>query len=1427
MIVNQFAKKEVLIYKYQEAFSSATLKFDIYQQGNLSSLIVQQNQKSIQQQSSTTFPPLTSCNGQFQGQTLQFDIPASSIIDLRIYSSSPGSLQFGIDIQSINLTPQYCQDPLCSDCSSNSNSCTKCQDNATTVSGKCACNDQFYWDDNLKRCLQCDRKCKKCQFFSDNCTECLGDNRDISQKCACIQYFYENYDPTSNSFSCICRDSDNRIQLPNTQQCVCKSTQLQTGFFQLRDQQKCESCAQYCQVCDTYASKCSQCSHNRDPNNGCNCLCGFYKQNPTDESCIELPKKSRVQLNGQCKCKQGFYENNQPDCDECLQKCVTCVNKTSCQICQQGRDISNDCQCLSGYYEFTPAAPTCGKCDYQCSECATNANNCTKCRGDRINPPQCQCPIFKYDNNNEEKCQDCDITCQTCSGSSSTNCLTCMSDRIFNQEYKTCVCKEGLYHVFQDRKCGQCSQQCSTCVNSKFFCTSCKFSEDIPLNGNCYCDKNDSSKIRQQDGSCSKPQYLTFQIYSTIDQIKFENLIIIQFDDDLILNDQINLKLQQILHVRLTKIYRNLKQVSQQDVSDLIQEFNYEYDDRTGYRNLQQFNAQFIFDSITSNSVKFRVVSSESFSEIDVQVQLKNTEFAISKSQKRLSNANISKSWKLNLANQYNLNNDQTHTQQQLQTMESINNLTFFSIFQHLYFYFIIMPGFQIMAIIQILPIQLPPNLYNVCRMFNLLTFQVNLEWGQLNYNQQNEVYDQPISQQPEVDAIPQNFRRLGFSSNFFSNCLEIIVLIIIMITITFVLYLLYLHTQDKLSKLFQYKTYITKAFNLSHNVISYYIEATIFFLIIGFWLNLIYVQNYGVNIFGLVFSFGVIIFLGYFFTYQACLIQLQTDMVANRHMSNFLLICYWYQKFFKLFRYLKKVLILSFLVIFNFSPILQMVFIMLVFITFLILSISIRPFMYKIDNIILIVNDSIQAILSVLLLTITILFEKKINNSLIISQVDINKYIIVGWIAVSFVSLFAILNVIYQLYNLKRVFDFIFKDIHKKQFMQNINESPDQSILRQTPLQEQIYGIENIQDSVIQQADPKYLEYLKNQKLQKQLDDERKKYFENVTLYNKRSSLTPDQMQYIKAYSQNQYLQSFDLNQGKQQINSKANMQADIKTQGRNSQPDINHMQYQENNIKQYEVRQNNKPQYQIELAGNYNQHQNQNKNVSQDFIVNPFLKNMPINQEESPKDQFQTLENQELEDYNYEPIFSQNSTQNYQIPLINNTEQQYNQQKQYVQQQLKQNHSKEANNQSQNIQEDIQQFSQQIQNYQYIENEYIQQIQQVQVNHDKMHQKEDEKAIQNLTQKEQKEVFNDQVQIQSRVTSQTNDSQNNENKITNNFNNQDESQNSNNYLAQQQHLSPNQLEVIQENFNEQDSNYYSPDLINQRISEYKKPKI
>jgi len=152
-------------------------------------------------------------------------------------------------------------------------------------------------------------------------------------------------------------------------------------------------------------------------------------------------------------------------------------------------------------------------------------------------------------------------------------------------------------------------------------------------------------------------------------------------------------------------------------------------------------------------------------------------------------------------------------------------------------------------------------------------------------------VYGNTIDTLSQYTSVPKNFHVLGFTSNFFSNALEVIVLIVTLYLILSVLY--HLHTNPWMTR-YQFKIKI--AFSVVHNLLSFYVEGTFFILVISFWLNLIYIdfQN-PINVFGFFFGAATIIALYYFFYYQMCLLELSSKILANRHMSNMLVICHWY----------------------------------------------------------------------------------------------------------------------------------------------------------------------------------------------------------------------------------------------------------------------------------------------------------------------------------------------------------------------------------------------------------------------------------------------------------------------------------------------------------------------------------------------------
>lgn len=62
-------------------------------------------------------------------------------------------------------------------------------------------------------------------------------------------------------------------------------------------------------------------------------------------------------------------------------------------------------------------------CNFRCSTCANNSNNCSICADVRINPPNCDCPDNFYDAN-VAACSACIFPCLNCT--SNTDCTSCV-----------------------------------------------------------------------------------------------------------------------------------------------------------------------------------------------------------------------------------------------------------------------------------------------------------------------------------------------------------------------------------------------------------------------------------------------------------------------------------------------------------------------------------------------------------------------------------------------------------------------------------------------------------------------------------------------------------------------------------------------------------------------------------------------------------------------------------------------------------------------------------------------------------------------------------------------------------------------------------------------------------------------------------------
>ena len=138
------------------------------------------------------------------------------------------------------------------------------------------------------------------------------------------------------------------------------------------------------------------------------------------------------------KCNEKYFLNSENICENCPENCSFCKNSSICE------------KCINGYFINKKGV---------CSPCPLD--NCKSLEDDK-----CQCKICKEGYfKNIDKCQKCDINCQSCSVNE-TNCTSCIIGKYLTTE----------------NKCEICNERCLTCdsnqKNVNDICLSCKINPD-------------------------------------------------------------------------------------------------------------------------------------------------------------------------------------------------------------------------------------------------------------------------------------------------------------------------------------------------------------------------------------------------------------------------------------------------------------------------------------------------------------------------------------------------------------------------------------------------------------------------------------------------------------------------------------------------------------------------------------------------------------------------------------------------------------------------------------------------------------------------------------------------------------------------------------------------------------------------------------
>ncbi|EAS00421.2 zinc finger lsd1 subclass family protein (macronuclear) [Tetrahymena thermophila SB210] len=383
-------------------------------------------------------------------------------------------------------------DPNCLTCSEISTNCTSCPLNTYLINQNSSNNNlflkcvpqcpeqQFYLDNDKKKCLPCYKGCKICSGPSfDQCTECnkdflLDKNKCIRQDCG--DYYYAN---------------------PDNNECA----RCQLNCIKCKDFNSCEKC-----VTEQEQGKCKSICDKNEFQNGnecikCNKLCEeCYGQN--EDQCLKCQPEKQLK-DGKCFCKQGYYLNGDKSCIQCDKTCKSCFKdeqgKVQCEQCianlmQPSKDQQDLCQCKEGFILENHECKckegqflynnSCLNCHFSCKECkGPGIDECISCKdqNQEINKDtkNCTCKKGYYFNNNDNSCQKCYQTCQNCLSSGESDCYSCLDNSnliLVNPTANTsaCQCQPGFYFDTYQLKCQKCYDQCKQCRGeTKSDCLSC------------------------------------------------------------------------------------------------------------------------------------------------------------------------------------------------------------------------------------------------------------------------------------------------------------------------------------------------------------------------------------------------------------------------------------------------------------------------------------------------------------------------------------------------------------------------------------------------------------------------------------------------------------------------------------------------------------------------------------------------------------------------------------------------------------------------------------------------------------------------------------------------------------------------------------------------------------------------------------------
>ncbi|KAF8553773.1 growth factor receptor domain-containing protein [Imleria badia] len=271
----------------------------------------------------------------------------------------------------------------------------------------------------------------------------------------------------------------------------------------------CEACPSGCTSCDQGITGTGRCLAQIVTNlpSSCNCINGECGANG---QCTCLPGWTSASNGTQCAaCASGFFLDSSGNCEICALGCAECANGSGdCITCKSGytqdandrtlcdavqQQTSSGTACPSGSYS---AGSSCSPCSPECQTCTgSTSNNCVICasgtysfNGSCVQTNSggvCQGSSL-IANNNKHECDRCGPKCTSCqipnfnvaSTINQAQCTGCLPGYVLSQQACVQSCPSGTFLSPTD------NLTCTACSSSANYCLTCN-NGLLASNGSC------------------------------------------------------------------------------------------------------------------------------------------------------------------------------------------------------------------------------------------------------------------------------------------------------------------------------------------------------------------------------------------------------------------------------------------------------------------------------------------------------------------------------------------------------------------------------------------------------------------------------------------------------------------------------------------------------------------------------------------------------------------------------------------------------------------------------------------------------------------------------------------------------------------------------------------------------------------------------